>query len=153
MSQLIVMNEGRASVVEDDAWHGRTDDGCSRGNNVPVARILSLADYQDAGCPADAALRLAPDDDPDQPGDWLLACPLIILEFPRFTDGRAYSQAAILRRQRGYRGDLRATGDVLRDQLGLMLQCGFSSFLIRADKSAVEALAGLQHFRYRFAEG
>lgn len=53
---------------------------------------------------------------------------LIVLHFPKFTDGRAYSQARLLRGRLGYRGELRATGAVLRDQLPFLLRCGFDSF-------------------------
>jgi uncharacterized protein (DUF934 family) len=53
---------------------------------------------------------------------------LIVLQFPKFTDGRAYSQARLLRGRFGYRGELRATGAVFRDQLPLFLRCGFDSF-------------------------
>ncbi len=53
---------------------------------------------------------------------------LIVLHFPKFTDGRAYSQARLLRERLGYRGELRATGAVLRDQLPFLLRCGFDSF-------------------------
>ncbi len=53
---------------------------------------------------------------------------LIVLEFPRFSDGRAYSQARLLRGRLGYRGELRATGGVLQDQIAFMLRCGFDSF-------------------------
>lgn len=53
---------------------------------------------------------------------------LIILEFPKFSDGRAYSQARLLRGRLGYRGELRATGGVLQDQIAFMLRCGFDSF-------------------------
>src|SRR5215472_3397261 len=52
---------------------------------------------------------------------------LIVLEFPKFVDGRAYSQARLLRERYGYRGELRATGDVLRDQLQFMQRCGFDA--------------------------
>ncbi|SJZ41533.1 Uncharacterized conserved protein, DUF934 family [Enhydrobacter aerosaccus] len=53
---------------------------------------------------------------------------LIVLHFPKFSDGRAYSQARLLRERFGYRGELRATGGVLRDQLPFLLRCGFDSF-------------------------
>ena len=53
---------------------------------------------------------------------------LIVLEFPRFSDGRAYSQARLLRGRMGYRGELRAAGAVLQDQVAFMLRCGFDSF-------------------------
>lgn len=53
---------------------------------------------------------------------------LVALNFPKFVDGRSYSTAVILRRQYGFSGELRAIGDVLRDQLFYMKRCGFSSF-------------------------
>jgi len=67
----------------------------------------------------------------------------IALHFPKFTDGRAYSQARILRR-RGYAGDIRATGDVLVDQLVQIHRCGFSSAVLRADQSLATAQAQLK---------
>ncbi len=63
---------------------------------------------------------------------------IIELEFPKFLDGRAYSQARLLRERYGYRNELRATGDVLRDQLLLMERCGFDAFEI-ADPGAEQA--------------
>lgn len=63
---------------------------------------------------------------------------LIVLHFPKFSDGRAYSQARILRERLGYRGELRATGNVLRDQLLYMHRAGFDAFEIpRPDALAV----------------
>lgn len=53
---------------------------------------------------------------------------LIVLHFPKFNDGRAYSQARLLRGRLGYTGELRATGGVLQDQLPFLLRCGFDSF-------------------------
>ncbi len=53
---------------------------------------------------------------------------LIVLEFPKFTDGRAYSQARILRERLGFAGELRAAGQVLADQLLFMRRCGFDAF-------------------------
>ena len=63
----------------------------------------------------------------------------IELVFPRFTDGRAYSQAFHLRRRLGFRGDLRATGDVLVDQLVLMERTGFSSAVLKEGKDPADA--------------
>jgi uncharacterized protein (DUF934 family) len=57
----------------------------------------------------------------------------IELTFPKFTDGRAFSQASLLRRRRAFKGDIRATGDVLVDQLVQMQRTGFSSAVLRAD--------------------
>lgn len=86
---------------------------------------------------------LGPDDDVESLELWLGVIPLIALDFPSFRDGRGYSQAYLLRSRLGWRGELRAIGDVLRDQLSHMRQCGFTSFAIREDKSAVDALKGL----------
>ena len=61
------------------------------------------------------------------------------LNFPKFTDGRAYSQAFVLRRRRGLKGDIRATGDVLIDQLVQMERTGFSSAVLRADQDVRHA--------------
>jgi uncharacterized protein (DUF934 family) len=53
---------------------------------------------------------------------------LIVLDFPKFTDGRAYTQARLLRERLGYTGELRASGAVYVDQLPFLLRCGFDSF-------------------------
>jgi uncharacterized protein (DUF934 family) len=74
------------------------------------------------------ALTLANTDDVAQLGARLDGVKLIVLSFPKFTDGRAYSQARLLRERLGYRGELRATGAVFLDQLPFMLRCGFDSF-------------------------
>lgn len=65
---------------------------------------------------------------------------LIALNFPKFADGRAYSFARILRDQLGWRGALRAVGDVLHDQLFYMSRCGFDEFALRADKDPQYAI-------------
>ena len=72
----------------------------------------------------------------------------IDLHFPKFSDGRAFSQAFLLRRRLGFEGDIRATGDVLIDQLVQMQRTGFSSAVLRADQDVgrrpapVRALSG-----------
>lgn len=68
---------------------------------------------------------------------------LIELEFPRFTDGRAYSSARLLRERYHYQGELRAVGDVLPDQLPHMRRCGIDSFRLQPGKSVATALAAL----------
>ena len=71
---------------------------------------------------------------------------VIAVDFPRFADGRGYSIAYHLRARFGYRGELRAIGDVLRDQLFYMQRVGFDAFEPRADKDIHEALKGLSDF-------
>lgn len=63
----------------------------------------------------------------------------VVLNFPKFTDGRAYSQAFLLRRRLGFQGDIRATGDVLADQVQQMARSGFSSAVLRADQELATA--------------
>ena len=82
----------------------------------------------DPSAPEAPALTLANTDDVAQLGARLDGVELIVLNFPKFTDGRAYSQARLLRERLGYRGELRATGAVFLDQLPFMLRCGFDSF-------------------------
>jgi uncharacterized protein (DUF934 family) len=65
---------------------------------------------------------------------------LIVLDFPKFTDGRAYTQARLLRERLGYTGELRASGAVYIDQLPFLLRCGFDSFA-SAQKGFREAVA------------
>jgi uncharacterized protein (DUF934 family) len=71
---------------------------------------------------------------------------VIAVNFPKFADGRGYSIAHYLRVRLGYRGELRAIGDVLRDQLFYMQRVGFDAFAVRADKDINEALKGLSDF-------
>ena len=68
------------------------------------------------------------------------------LHFPKFTDGRAYSQAFLLRRRLGFKGEIRATGDVLIDQLVLMQRSGFDSAELRADQNASFAKVQFERF-------
>jgi uncharacterized protein (DUF934 family) len=70
----------------------------------------------------------------------------IELQFPKFTDGRAYSQAFLLRRRLGFTGDIRATGDVLVDQLAQMQRTGFSSAVLRDDQDLALGEQLLKHY-------
>lgn len=71
---------------------------------------------------------------------------VVALEFPKFADGRAYSQARLLRERYGYRGEIRAVGDVLRDQLLFMARSGFDAFELRADRDLDDALEAFGEF-------
>ena len=72
--------------------------------------------------------------------------PIIAVHVARFADGRIFSLGTLLRTRYGYKNELRAFGDVLRDQLFFLKRSGFSSFLVRADRSAEDALASLHDF-------
>ena len=74
---------------------------------------------------------------------------LIEIDFPRFRDGRGYSSAQILR-EAGYKGELRATGDVLVDQIDHMRRCGFDGFAPNAPIDPVVLEASLTRYKYRY---
>ena len=65
---------------------------------------------------------------------------LIVLEFPKMADGRAFTQARLLRERYGYKGEIRATGDVLYDQLYYMQRCGINGFKLREDQDLEKSL-------------
>ena len=104
-------------------------------------KLLSAADLS---ADTSKVLHLANDADPLTLS--LVGVERIELSFPKFTDGRAYSQAFMLRRRCGFQGDLRATGDVLIDQLAQMQRSGFSSAVLRADQDIAKGRELLSHF-------
>jgi len=77
-------------------------------------------------------LTLANDADPREAS--LEGIRTVVLQFPKFADGRAFSQAFLLRRRLGFTGEIRATGDVLIDQLAQMQRTGFTQAVLRADQ-------------------
>ncbi|MGP4843157.1 DUF934 domain-containing protein [Marinobacter sp. 1Y8] len=85
-------------------------------------------------------------DEPETISSDLTHLPLIAVNFPKFTDGRGYSIARLLRERHGYTGELRAVGDVLLDQLFYMKRCGFDSYVLRADKDINKADSCLNVF-------
>ncbi|MBS0521564.1 MAG: DUF934 domain-containing protein [Proteobacteria bacterium] len=100
------------------------------GSTAPVVDTglvpLAFADWLKE--PEHPAVSLANTDPVEALEPHLGTLRLIVLHFPKFSDGRAYSQARLLRDRFGYRGALRATGGVLQDQLPFLLRCGFDSF-------------------------
>ena len=76
--------------------------------------------------------------------------PLIAVNFPAFTDGRAYSIARELREIKGYTGEIRAVGDVLHDQLNAMERCGFDAFDLRDDKDEKKAINAFKDFSQKY---
>ena len=109
----------------------------------PVLHILSV-DSVSAADPADAShIRVSNDAEVHSLALEGIAC--IALDFPKFTDGRAFSQAHVLRR-RGFAGDIRATGDVLIDQLLQLQRSGFSSAVLREGQDAAHGARLLAHY-------
>ena len=93
---------------------------------------------------------LKPDDDPANVAEDLAQVALVAVHFPRFADGRGYSTAFLLRTRHAYKGELRAIGDVGRDQLFLLRRCGFDSFVLAPHRDPEAAVAGLNDFSLRY---
>lgn len=89
---------------------------------------------------------LAPSDEPDAIRDAFDVLSLVAVRFPKFTDGRGYSTAVVLRRA-GYRGELRAFGDLGRDQLFFLARVGFDAFALREREGLTSAVQSLKDFR------
>lgn len=89
---------------------------------------------------------LETDADPATVAPDLARFDVVAVRFASFTDGRGYSLARLLRERHGYRGELRAIGDVLRDQLCYLSRCGFDAFALRADQNPAQALSAFDDF-------
>tara|TARA_R110001606_G_scaffold58293_3_gene139781 strand:- start:393 stop:914 length:522 start_codon:yes stop_codon:yes gene_type:complete len=129
--------------VVDDTWHHVGD-----ADSLPAEGgvIVSLARWQAEravldGRNAPLGIRLKSDERPDAIAPDLERFDVVALEFPTFKDGRAYSTARLLRERYRYTGELRAVGEVLRDQLQFMLRCGFDTFEYAGRTAADEAIA------------
>lgn len=100
--------------------------------------------------PDPVGVWLKPDDDPAQIAADLAHVALVAVHFPKLADGRGYSTAFLLRTRHGYKGELRAIGDVGRDQLFLLKRCGFDSFALAPHRDPEAAVAGLNDFSLRY---
>ena len=130
---LPAIAEGAAAALPDgklvvplNVWLAQTDTLTER--KLPVG--VWLDSHQDAAEIAHAINRFA----------------VIAVNFPKFTDGRGYSIATLLRSRYGFNGELRAIGDVLRDQLFYMRRVGFNAFAVRAGKDIQDAVEALTDF-------
>ncbi|MBK7542212.1 MAG: DUF934 domain-containing protein [Candidatus Competibacteraceae bacterium] len=133
--------------IVEDRWQSIADDAELPAGAVIVAlarwrreRAALLARDEPVG------VRLPNTADVTELAEDLPKLAVVALEFPKFSDGRAYSQARLLRERFGYRGEIRAVGDVLRDQLFFMARSGFDAFELREDRSLEEALAAFGDF-------
>jgi uncharacterized protein (DUF934 family) len=147
---MTTLIKGRA--IAADRWRLVTAEEVSAGELpqsgdliVPLSLWLARREALDARS-GETGVWLQPADDPAE----LTKAPplpeLIAVHFPVFHDGRGCSIAFLLRSRYGFRGELRAIGDVLRDQLFELARCGFDAFALRADQDAAAALAAFQDF-------
>lgn len=148
MPKLIKQLNNQFSIIED-TWQILADD-----NPLPKQGdiILSLMRWQTEQATlkqyigGKIGLWLEPDANIEAIAQDLTPFSLFAIHFPSFTDGRGFSSARLLRERYHFSGELRAVGDVFRDQLFFMARCGFDAFSVRADKNIEDALEGLQDF-------
>ncbi|MBL4571327.1 MAG: DUF934 domain-containing protein [Alcanivorax sp.] len=137
-------------AIVDNQWQRLEADALENGVPAQGKIIVPLAYWQENRdtliARGDVAVWLAPGEEPKDLEDDLASLPLVAIHFPAFKDGRGYSYARELRTRYNFEGEVRATGDVLRDQLFYMTRCGFNAFEIREDRSIEEALQGLKDF-------
>jgi uncharacterized protein (DUF934 family) len=139
----------RARTVVEDRWTLLPDTaGVADITAVPtiVPLALWLAARDALAARADIGVWLKPADDPGALAADVARLPLIAVEFPRFGDGRGYSTARLLREKYKFGGELRAIGDILRDQLYYLWQCGFDTFALQPGRNVAEALGAFDDF-------
>lgn len=146
---MIIKNK---TIVEDDWTVQRLAEGDTPEGVIvaPGKVIVPLSVWQAQretliGRP-ELGVWLASNERPEALQEDVAKFAVIAVDFPKFADGRGYTIAYLLRERLGYKGELRAIGDVLRDQLFYMQRVGFDSFAPRADKDIGEALKGLGDF-------
>ncbi len=141
----------RDGSIVDDEWTLLDED--VPGDQQPHT-IVPLSDWLSRGRkPApdtDVGVWLNSDEDPRLIVDDLADIALIALNFPVFSDGRPYSSATLLRRVHAYQGELRAVGDVRRDQMEQMHRCGFNAYQLAEGQDLTAALAGFKLFSHSY---
>jgi uncharacterized protein (DUF934 family) len=142
MSRVPVLTRDGTWIADD--WSVIRDPAAAV--NESEAALLPLTLYLTQSQSTAHGVLLSPTDDPAALVPYLNGVPLIAIDFPVFNDGRGYSTAAVLRSRYQYRGDLRAIGDVLIDQLFFLRRVGFTSFLLRADQDHLKAVAKMRTF-------
>jgi uncharacterized protein (DUF934 family) len=134
-----------------DRWHNLGgEDGPPVSINADPYLLLDVAQWHAARAqwPADVpvGLRLANDQDVEDIAADLPHFALVALHFPKWIDGRAYSQARLLRSRYRFKGEVRATGEVLVDMVPLLARTGFDAAVLRADQSIDAAERALGFF-------
>lgn len=134
-------------IVDDGFVH--VPDGTELPQSGDV--IVSLDRYRELrgalqGRGSKVGVQLRSDQEAKQIADVLPELAVVAVEFPGFKDGRGYTTARLLRERFGFKGEIRAVGDVLRDQLYYMERCGFDAFELKAGKDIDGALQAFHEF-------
>ncbi|RJF95161.1 DUF934 domain-containing protein [Noviherbaspirillum saxi] len=152
MPKIIRINAGVPQVMDDD-WElvraAELASACEPHRKiVPLSYFRSmLEEHRPSNI---QAVWISPDDDFESLVPELRSMKVIAVDFPTFRDGRGYSVATLLRSRYQWDGELRAIGDVLRDQLNYMRRCGFDSFAVRADKDIDDAIKSFNHYSVKY---
>jgi uncharacterized protein (DUF934 family) len=118
---------------------------------VPLAFFQAARDALTATrSAAEIAVWLAGDSEPADVVPDFDKVALIAVDFPIFRDGRGFSIARLLRERYGYKGEIRAIGDVARDQLRFMFRCGFDAYAVRPDRDLNDALKAFDEFTVQY---
>jgi len=143
-NQAVVANDWGVLRLEE----GDTADSVAVPAGKAIVPLTVWLAQRDAllGRLPEIGVWLASDERPEALGEDVQHFAVIGVDFPKFTDGRGYSIAYNLRARLGYQGELRALGDVLRDQLFSMHRVGFDAYATRPDRSIHDALKGLSVF-------
>lgn len=135
------------AIIDDNYQHVTEPNELATTGDIIVTLELWQAHKSDlVNHPGKIGVQVPGDAEPEVIAEDLEQLDVVAIHFPVFRDGRGFSLARILRERFGYKGELRATGDVLRDQMFYMQRCGFNAFEPRADRSIEDALRGLDDF-------
>lgn len=135
-------------VVEGDPWVFARDEEPVPATGDVLVTLPRFLSEQAALLSRQGRLgvTLEPTDELNELGPLANKLALIAVHFPKFGDGRGYSKARLLRERFGYKGELRAVGEVLGDQLAYMLRCGMDSFYLVDGKDVKAAIACFDDF-------
>lgn len=140
----------RKGVAESDRWQRLADDAPWPNHGH---YLVSLARWSQGAAPAGVTvgLQLANTVNVDELWPQIQNAAVIELEFPKVGDGRAYSQARILRGRLGFAGELRAAGEgVVRDHVYFLQRCGFDALLLRADQDPAGCTIAMHDFTHPY---
>jgi uncharacterized protein (DUF934 family) len=148
---MALIKDGR--IAAEDTWRTLSDDQPVIGNGPVIISFERWRDHKDALGRHNGPLgiRMKSDQPPALIEDDVHRFDLIALEFPTLQDGRAFSYARLLRQRHKFKGELRAVGDVYKDQLFFMQRCGFNSFELPAGRDPDNALGALKTFSVVYA--
>lgn len=151
MKQII-----KDGLIVENAWQRWSESGVTvsdifGGRRQVILPLQFLEEHasQLAAPTLCTGVLLMPDEAPERLLPYLGKLSLIAVHFPSFADGRGYSSGQLLRTRHGFAGELRAVGDILRDQLYFLSRCGFNAFELREDQDLQAALAAFTDYAWQ----